>query len=95
MLSSLCGHCLPSCQAERQAPGLLVLVYDVFLNEYFSKGNYFRLASNTLLLASARLPISLIHRGQTRLYARTDYDYRFTGCVASIVYVILAWCSVP
>ena len=21
----LCGHCLPSCQAERQAPGLLVL----------------------------------------------------------------------
>ena len=20
----LCGHCLPSCQAERQAPGLLV-----------------------------------------------------------------------
>ncbi len=26
MLSSLhvCGHCLPSCQAERQAPGLLV-----------------------------------------------------------------------
>ncbi len=27
MLSSLCGHCLPSCQAERQAPGgLLVFV---------------------------------------------------------------------
>ncbi len=25
MLSSLCGHCLPSCQAECQAPGLLVL----------------------------------------------------------------------
>ncbi len=23
----LCGHCLPSCQAERQAPGLLVF-YD-------------------------------------------------------------------
>ncbi len=25
MLSSLCGYCLPSCQAERQAPGLLVI----------------------------------------------------------------------
>ncbi len=25
MLSSLCGHCLPSCQAERQVPGLLVI----------------------------------------------------------------------
>ena len=23
MLSSFCGHCLPSCQAEHQAPGLL------------------------------------------------------------------------
>ncbi len=22
----LCGHCLPSCLAERQAPGLLVLI---------------------------------------------------------------------
>ncbi len=25
VLSSLCGYCLPSCQAERQAPGLLVM----------------------------------------------------------------------
>ncbi len=29
MLSILCGHCLPSCQAERQAPGLLV--YDMMV----------------------------------------------------------------
>ncbi len=31
MLSSLCGHCLPSCQAERQAPWLLV--EPIFKNE--------------------------------------------------------------
>ena len=29
VLSSLCGYCLPSCQAERQAPGLLVYVFGV------------------------------------------------------------------
>ncbi len=29
MLSSLCGHCLPSCQAERHAPGLLVLLFSI------------------------------------------------------------------
>ncbi len=27
----LCGHCLPSCQAERQAPGLLVTHYDKYI----------------------------------------------------------------
>ncbi len=29
MLSSFCGHCLPSCQAERQAPGLLVMILSI------------------------------------------------------------------
>ncbi len=30
----LCGHCLPSCQAERQAPGLLVLASDSLDSRY-------------------------------------------------------------
>ncbi len=38
MLSSLCGHCLPSCQTERQAPGRLVFLVDSVISSSWSRG---------------------------------------------------------
>ncbi len=73
MLSSLCGHCLPSCQAERQAPGLFVHLRNLV---HLMLSSYWFYCVVTFISGKAPMPVVA---GKMKQDIRVPYFQQHTG----------------